>query len=38
MKPHPFLDVAAMFARVFVVGMSVTAFVGVLVLLAIALV
>jgi hypothetical protein len=37
MKPHPFLDLAAIFARIFVVGMSVTAFAGVLVLLAIAL-
>jgi hypothetical protein len=37
MTPHPILDLAAQFARIFVVGMSVTAVVGVLVLLAIAL-
>jgi hypothetical protein len=37
MTPHPILDLAAQFARIFVVGMSVTAVVGVLVLLAVAL-
>jgi hypothetical protein len=37
MTPHPFLDLAALIARVFVVGMSVTAVLGVLVLLAVAL-
>jgi hypothetical protein len=37
MTPHPILDVAVQFARIFVVGMSVTAVVGVLVLLAVAL-
>jgi hypothetical protein len=37
MTPHPILDLAALFARIFVVGMSVTAVVGVLVLLAVAL-
>ena len=36
MTPHPILDLAAQFARIFVVGMSVTAVVGVLVLLAVA--
>jgi hypothetical protein len=37
MTPHPILDLAAQFARIFVVGMSVAAVVGVLVLLAVAL-
>jgi hypothetical protein len=37
MTPHPLLDLAALFARVFVVGMSVAAVAGVLVLLAVAL-
>jgi hypothetical protein len=37
MTPHPILDLAAQFARIFVVGMSVTAVVGVVVLLAVAL-
>jgi hypothetical protein len=37
MTPHPILDLAAQFARIFVVGMSVTAVVLVLVLLAVAL-
>ena len=37
MTPHPVLDLAAQFARIFVVGMSVTAVVGVIVLLAVAL-
>jgi hypothetical protein len=37
MTPHPILDLAAQLARIFVVGMSVTAVVGVLVLLAVAL-
>ena len=37
MTPHPILDLAAQFARIFVVGMSVTAVIGVLVLLAVAL-
>jgi hypothetical protein len=35
--PHPILDLAALFARVFVVGMSVAAVAGVLVLLVVAL-
>ena len=38
MTPHPILDLAAQFARIVVVGMSVTAVVGVFVLLAIALI
>jgi len=38
MTPHPILDLAAQFARIFVVGMSVTAVVLVLVLLAVALI
>jgi hypothetical protein len=37
MTPHPILDLAAGFARIFVVGMSVAAVVGVLILLAVAL-
>jgi hypothetical protein len=37
MTPHPILDLAAQFARIFVVGMSVIAVVGVLVLLSVAL-
>lgn len=37
MTPHPILDLAAQFARIFVVGMSVTAVVGVFVLLAVEL-
>jgi hypothetical protein len=37
MTPHPILDLAAVFARVFVVGMSVAAVVGALILLAVAL-
>ena len=37
MPPHPILDLAAQFARIVVVGMSVTAVVGALVLLAVAL-
>jgi len=37
MTPHPILDLAAQFARIVVVGMSVTAVVGALVLLAVAL-
>ena len=38
MTPHPILDLAAQFARIVVVGMSVTAVVGVFVLLAIAII
>jgi hypothetical protein len=37
MRPHPILDLAAEFARIVVVGMSVIAVVGALVLLAVAL-
>ncbi len=37
MTPHPFLDLAAQFARVFVVGMSIAAVVAVPVVLVIAL-
>jgi hypothetical protein len=37
MTPHPFLDLAAQFARIFVVGMSVTAVVAVPILLILAL-
>lgn len=37
MTPHPFLDLAAQFARVFVVGMSITAVVAVPVVLILAL-
>jgi hypothetical protein len=37
MTPHPFLDLAAQFARVLVVGMSITAVVAVPVILILAL-
>jgi hypothetical protein len=37
MTPHPYLDIAAQFARVFVVGMSITAVVAVPVVLILAL-
>ena len=37
MTPHPILDLAAQLARIVVVGMSVTAVVGALVLLGVAL-
>jgi hypothetical protein len=37
MTPHPFLDLAAQFARIFVVGMSITAVVAVPILLILAL-
>ena len=37
MTPHPYLDIAAQFARVFVVGMSITAVVAVPVALILAL-
>jgi hypothetical protein len=38
MTPHPFLDLAAQFARIFVIGMSIAAVVAVPVLLILALV
>ena len=37
MTPRPFLDLAAQFARIFVVGMSITAVVAVPILLIVAL-
>ena len=37
MTPHPFLDLAAQFARIFVVGRSITAVVAVPILLILAL-
>jgi hypothetical protein len=37
MTPHPFLELAAQLARVFVVGMSITAVVAVPVILILAL-
>jgi hypothetical protein len=37
MTPHPILDLAAQFARIFVVGMSIAALVAVPILLIVAL-
>jgi hypothetical protein len=37
MTPHPFLDLAAQFARIFVVGMSIAAVVAVPILLILGL-
>jgi hypothetical protein len=37
MRPHPFIDLAAQLARIFVVGMSITAAVAVPALLILAL-
>jgi hypothetical protein len=37
MRPHPFLDLAAQFARIFVLGMSAVAVVAVPVILIVAI-
>jgi hypothetical protein len=37
MRPHPFLDLAAQFARIFVLGMSAAALVAVPVILILAI-